>query len=73
MTPRETAQELVDKFSIELKALSVIDHRDDITLAAKQCALICVDEIMGIESQFVSCEWCPYTDWQQVKTEIENL
>ena len=39
---------------------------------AKQCALICVDEIIvSVKYTFPSAEFLNY--WQQVKTEIEKL
>ena len=38
---------------------------------AKQCALICVDEILEIKSVYHSIELDNY--WQEVKQEIENI
>ena len=77
MTPKEKAQELVNKmfFSIvdRKNVRTLIDYWDE----AKQCALICVDEIMLTpmshfpESMGIiegSYQW-----WQQVKLEIEKL
>jgi hypothetical protein len=66
MTPKEKAQELVDKFNYESKHYLMLD--------AKQCALIAVDEIIG------AIDWHEFetpnkelTYWQQVKHEINNL
>lgn len=69
MTPKEKAQELVDKFT---SSLFDTGHRISKPMI-KLCALIAVDEIYedvkiaqtGIE------EYWDY--WQQVKSEIEKL
>ena len=73
MTPKETAEELVNKY---LLATPVGFHIDD----AKKCALIAVDEII----EELSGMWCHYGNiesqieerqiyWFEVKTEIEKL
>ena len=60
MTPKEKAQELVDKF------IPFADTYHYGNLAnAKQCALIAVDEILKLRIAI------PY--WQEVKQEIEAL
>jgi hypothetical protein len=59
MTPKEKAQELVDKFDSTLTYL-------ESKTKAKQCALITVDEI--IKEVVLSSMY-----WQQVKIEIQNL
>jgi hypothetical protein len=63
MTPKEKAEELF------YKMLST-DKLDDYSFVgskvAKQCALICVDEIMPINPKAMEY-------WQQVKQEIEKL
>ena len=59
MTPKEKAEELVDKF-YPMFTNSVRD-----TLA-KQCALIAVNEILNI-----GCIEVPY--WLEVKQEIEKF
>jgi len=62
MTPKEKADELFTKFSGNTV------HFD----AAKQCALIAVDEILNaIEQIFETFEERKY--WQEVKKEIEKL
>jgi len=60
MIAKEKAKELVDKFSW-------IDCSSD----AKQCALICVDEML----EELGEEYLPraYKYWQEVKQEIEKL
>ncbi len=65
MTPQEKAAELIRKYytfgiNKEGQTLSWLE--------SKQCALIAVDEIIKSNPRL------PHTlDWQQVKTEIENL
>lgn len=74
MNCKEKAEDLVNKctlFSGGLKALS-----DGAKRHAKQCAIICVEEI--INSQWAlspfSEKGTPWTlYWQSVKTEIEKL
>jgi hypothetical protein len=68
MTPKEKAEELVDKF-----ILNVLDY-DGSGLngfKAKQCALICVDEVIN--------QYYEHTDnvnqhnfWQDVKDELNK-
>ena len=83
MTPKEKANELVDKFyqRFPLK-MDVITTRGDLSWEydswneAKQCALIAVDIILndvGAKdwSGDIACDGNNY--WQEVKKEIENL
>jgi hypothetical protein len=60
--PKEKAKELMLKF-----------YHTDLTgqLDAKECALICVNEIMAEIIEFEVTPRVRY--WQQVKTEINNL
>jgi hypothetical protein len=58
MTPKEKAEELFTKFS------SNTVHYD----AAKQCALIAVDEILKVIHTNMEDKY-----WQEVKQEIEKL
>jgi hypothetical protein len=65
---KEKAEELYNKF------LRKIEHNDaywDVENDAKQCALICVDEILNIYEKASKHPQTIY--WQQVKTEIEKL
>jgi hypothetical protein len=71
MTPKEKAQELVNKY---LKvSFGVIEEYIPVPLPfAKQCALIAVDEILKCHIwRFNSVE--PYKFWKEVKQEIELL
>ena len=69
MTPKEKAQELVDKFTI----VGLQQRNEGI-----QCALICVHEIVKEiqENSFDFGATVPmsvYTYWKNVKEEIEKL
>ena len=64
MTPKEKAQELLNKMAFEVCKTD-----------AKQCALIAVDEIIASnpiafdeDDNCIAKQW-----WQEVKTEIEKL
>ena len=68
MTPKEKAFELYYEFS---KRIDFIDNQLELDIATKKCALLAVDEIMGIidaEDHVIL-----YNYWQQVKQEIEKL
>jgi len=67
MTPKEKAEDLVDKQRTILDPLDMGDY----THLAKQCALICVEEIMNSTGGFLWDIEVKY--WQQVKQEIEKL
>ena len=78
MTPKEKAQELVQRF----RGLSAPGVRSDSTLwSAKQCALIAVDEIINVawwSGNGVDLLPEPYVQsqkeyWQSVKNEIQIL
>jgi len=58
MIPKEKAKELVKEYSWNA------DKSD-----AKQCALICVDEIL--KAMYVENRGNPY--WEQIKQEIKKL
>lgn len=71
MTPKEKAEELVDKFTEYTKVFDDCAGWVNDEISAKQCTLIAVDEIIneiiyykGISSTI----W-----WQEVKQEIEKL
>jgi hypothetical protein len=68
MTPKEKAQELVDKFRNEITSF-LGDNMKKIN--AKKCALIAVDEILNINS--VDKDFSLSFYWQDVKDEIQNL
>lgn len=65
MTPKEKAEELVNKYSL----LVPIEFGGMNKESAKQCALIAVDEILKLPFENQS----ERNYWQQVKIEIEKL
>jgi hypothetical protein len=65
MTPKEKAEELFYKM---LSTDKVDDYSFVGSKVAKQCALICVDEILPINSNPKAIEY-----WEEVKQEIEKL
>ena len=68
MTPKEKAKELVDRFK---KLDTTFDGVDVLCHEAKQCALICVDEILKTHpnSNFMPI----INEWNEVKKEIQKL
>ena len=68
MTPKEKANELLNKFLEEMPYGSLRDFND-----AKQCALICADEIIEIQYSWCNIDGNQYKFWQEVKQEIEKL
>jgi hypothetical protein len=70
MTPKEKAEELLERFEQHSKAVTYgfnfsgdIDH-------SVECALICVDEILNGSRLFYIED---YDYWKEVKQEIEKL
>jgi len=73
MTPKEKAEELVDKF-IYIKDLR--DYGGMYTSLAKQCALMAVDEIIcsnPYSNPFNTNVYSTMSYWNKVKQEIESL
>jgi hypothetical protein len=73
MTAKEKAKDLVDKLNIPIETLSE-GYTSRYSDASKQCALICVDEIL--ESHYkVLVGVIPkvYDYWGEVKQEINKL
>jgi len=74
MNEKEKAEELLDSYLNELNQIDSLLLLSQKTFTAKQCALICVDEILqshyvvavGIKSSL-------YNYWEEVKKEIEAL
>ena len=84
LTPKEKAKELVNRFW----ELDMFDDKGDLYWIgkeeAKQCALICLDEVInsGLGSRLIQFEYSnknstkllsPIKYWQEVKKEIEEL
>lgn len=66
MTPKDKAQELVDKFGFSFSG--IVFNDENFETLGKQCALIAVDEILAIVYLEHQEEY-----WEQVKQEIEKL
>jgi len=64
MTPKEKAQEIFDKYFEQMDNDEWIHNYDQ----AKQCALICCDEVLGYMGADRGYEF-----WTEVKKEIEQL
>ena len=71
MTPKEKAQELIDKMKRPLNDDYFVDYNP----YYKQCALIAVDEIIKSNPiNFDENENCIASNWwEQVKQEIEKI
>ena len=67
MTPKEKAEELVDKFYKINEGVNLIYFEE-----AKQCALIAVDEILDMVKH-TPIEFIETDYWQEVKQEINEL
>lgn len=70
MTPKEKAEELVDKF--ENYSFMDIDQKTSSFSTAKQCAIIAVDEIIKVLWHTHKNE-IEFRYWQEVKQEIKLL
>jgi hypothetical protein len=66
MTPKEKAEELVNRFIYRRTDYVEIDD-------AKQCALIAVDEIIYYLEITLGVDKEDFEYWQKVKEEIEKL
>ena len=76
MTPKQKAEELVDKYRIFLQNTDTeVGEEILCTLVAKSCALIAVDEILEDDVYDMSEELFEnrINYWQEVKQEIEKL
>jgi hypothetical protein len=73
MTPKEKALALIKKFQSGYQTNEGFYYSFNNDLQdAKQCALICVDEILSANAVWYENS-IPYNYWQRVKTEIEKL
>ena len=72
MTPKEKAQELVDKFRNEILSFLGDRIKDQ---NAKRCALVAVDELIKIHYLLTTThDTSPSINyWKEVKQEIQNL
>lgn len=68
LTPKEKAEELVDKYRDTIMSFLSDNMKD---MNAKKCALIALNEILNIISESYDIDHIKY--WQEVKQEIEKL
>jgi len=70
MKPYEKAKQIVDKYLLEIKGADRYNYNSDSMnlFIAKQCAIICVDEILDYVETNEDMDY-----WQQVKEEIEKM
>lgn len=76
MTPKEKAKELIKKFTEPTKVPNIKKVWVEDLDAAKQCALICVDELILSTTPDNNPRPKNRMDrefWQEVKSEIEKL
>jgi hypothetical protein len=73
MTPKEKANELVDKFMDYTRF--EIDEQNNMSniFSAKQCALIAVDELIIEKNKWENGSFYTSKYWDYVKQEIEKL
>ena len=70
MTPKEKAEELFAKYVF----LTISDMSDENFEETRQCALVAVDEMLGLGAMVGSdLSDLFYIYWEQVKQEIKNL
>ena len=72
MTPKEKAKELVDRFK-QYSSGNVGGDSEKYT--AKQCALICVDEMIKVQSPWANSFMGrkQFEELEEIKQEIEKL
>ena len=73
MKAKEEAIELVDKFTLYLGTDVNGDECYVDIIEAKQCALICVDEMLEIQYNWGGIDGEQYLYLQEVKQEINKL
>ena len=80
MTPKDKAQELVDKFKHNTRAFNETNGWEDTLHNAKECALIAVNEVLNMVNYQVMFIDLKSTDviysyeyWEQVKEQINQL
>jgi hypothetical protein len=71
MTPKEKAEELINKFQQDVQIIE--EDNDSERFYAKQCALIAVDEIESLLHFYVVGHHEEKEYWQEVRKEIEAL
>jgi hypothetical protein len=73
MTPKEKAKELVSKFQYNTKVYHPKNGWVNSIIDMKECALICVDEILKDREEIDGMRVINDPYWLEVKKEIEKL
>ena len=73
LTPKEKAEELVDKMYGKTPVRDLIAQIEEDKQYAKQCALIAVDEILNHHHQSQGLYRIDRYFWEQVKKEIQSI
>ena len=74
MTPKEKAEELVNKYEMCTRPIFTLLQYDVEKVYNKECALIAVDEILNLEPPELSyMEPFSKSYWEEVKQEIKKL
>ena len=75
MTAKEKAQELVERFKpyVDYIECSSLNERETMIKNAKQCALICIDEMIEVANAVGESDDWPAMEYFEIKKEIENL
>lgn len=74
MNPKQECDALIEKFEKQITDYCYGEHGEDDVfgkdVAAKQCALICVDIVLNLEPK-IGLQQEEF--WNEVKSEIENI
>ena len=73
MKAKEKAKELVDKFTLFLGTGGDGTEFYVELLEAKQCALICVEEMIEVANAVGDSDDWPAMEYYEIRKEIENL
>ena len=74
MTTKEKAKELVDRMKLKVDVIDENNYTAENEYGAKQCALICVDEILKSHYKvLVGVMPKTYDYWKEVKKQLNKL
>lgn len=73
MTPKQKAEEMIHKYFLPLDESIQLDFIGKRKKHAKECALICVDEIINAFENMILSHKKDEEYWQEVKQEIQKL
>lgn len=73
MTPKAKAENLIEKFIPNTRIWNDEKGWEDCIESAKRCALIVVDEIIGIKLLWFQKDTKDLDYWQEVRQELLNM